>query len=244
MKTLILILSLALGLYAHAEGTGAKPRKMSKTEFQQFFRSLKMEAGQPILSGSYHRLPHTGQVFENGSEPVLPTPHEPIRHARVKANITKVVFKQHDDGSYSVMDEPVCLVQLMVPVYDLRDAPVGPINGPLPSTDCETTINGTPATVGVGGDIALIKGRIFPDEPRVDQKVSWLFLSANSNGTFKSASAVSISRDLNQTSIIKGVNMDGLESICEPTDDGSGDITCTPIEGEFFQALTEIIDQP
>jgi hypothetical protein len=224
MKSL-LMLALVLGFsQAHAAET-FKNRKMTKAQVKEF---LARQLGQ------------RGSGRSPGNPGPNPIPLQPIRYGKAKAEVFKSVVKKEGDGSYTVSISQVCILQGVAPVFDERgiSGPISYPNTPLPK--CVTTVDNQPAEVEAGGYFTLQTSLIFTNEQPTDVKMGiFQIKTVQSSMVISMAGNMGMTREINAKSMI---GMTGTPSFTVCQDDGTGDMECTSLEGEFFSANVELVD--
>lgn len=177
-------------------------------------------------------------LFSSAS--ALAAPATPIRNGRFKAEIVKLEVRKSADGSYTHTNSPVCTIEGIAPVYDLR---TGSSEEPtLSYSECSSTLDGLPAKIKVGGAWTLELQKLFSDESETELKGTLVGIEVISSSVSQEIKqSGSASRDLSVRSAVDHVNTDTIET-CREAQDGSGDMICERQTGEFFYALLELKD--
>jgi len=230
MKTAILVLlSLAFSQAQAAEYF--KNRKMTAKEVQAFVAKLK--PAKSFAPPSMNKPANPGGPN--------PAPLIPIRDGRFKAEILKLEIKKNPDDTYTMSSSLVCKAEDKAPVYDGRNLTEWEIINPY-AVSCATTVDGRPANVVTEGFMIMETYQWFRDEAPSDFKVGTFSLVVT-EGT----NAVQLSydylanRDLAAKSMLGNAGAESLV-VCKSANDGSGDVICDALTGEFFFAGYELMD--
>ena len=168
---------------------------------------------------------------------------QPIREAKVKVKITKTTIKAgREPGEVNYVFEEVCTKDAPVNVYDARGKDAWQIFFGN-AFDCPSTFANQPITVTAAGLVLLENDTLFSDEPTGEFKRGVMFVDQSTKGGnyLNGMMSESKSRNLEAKTLI-GKSTEQNNQICKIVDDGSQDVICETIVGEFFGATFEFID--
>jgi len=206
-----------------------KNKRMTVTEFQQFVKSLPSTKSDAV---SVPRAKSSSTSTE-----------VPVRQGELKVEIYRMEVVVQSDGSISVTYGSHCLGKVPANVYDLRGLPVAvwPV-GPVFS--CPADFDGKPATVSVTGDILLTEGSLFSGEPVSEIKTGYgnLEVRDGTSSVLQGGAGLVSARGHTAPSLLDWIDNGNSFSTCVPSQNGSGDMICSPTSGVYYSAMVEYLD--
>jgi len=223
MRILLISLFIALPTLTWAAPTSNMPASLQK--------SLQMR-----LNGLQPKI----KLMEQQPDPIPIL--EPVRQAKLKVGISKIIVTQSDDGSYSYSKQSVCQKEIPVDVYDARGLTRFGISSDTIS-HCESTLNQQSIKLNIFGAVVMGHGVFWNDEPSSDFKAFWGNIWVENQGL----SIPQLDRFyLQSDALVRGLDATSLITTAAPNltwDCGTaGD--CRPSLFEFFASQMEVVDQP
>lgn len=158
---------------------------------------------------------------------------KPIRQVTGRVKIMKFAFKKTSAGSYEYAMTPICQKDVMVDVYDVRNAKTGDTYKYGPVASCDAEIDGRKTQVEAVAVVALRKQSLFDQEPETELRANFFSLQSRdgSGAMIHHASGSVVTRDIMASAILDA--QDSLDWKC------AANGTCAPSNLETFGGMIE-----